>query len=80
MDINECIQNKTFTIKVKTQAKKTRISHIKEHKVVIEVAAPAQQNKANREVIKFFTRLFKRPVRIIKGKTTREKVLQIENS
>lgn len=43
----------------------------------VDVAAPAEDNKANREIIKFFTRLLKKDVRIIRGATGKHKIIQI---
>ena len=41
------------------------------------VAAPPEDNKANIEVLKFFTRELKKKVKLIRGATSKEKVLRI---
>lgn len=45
--------------------------------LVVEVAAPAEDNKANIEIIKFFSRLLKKNVEIKSGHTSKHKVLRI---
>jgi len=45
--------------------------------LIVEIKAPAYDNKANKEVIKFFYKLLKRHVRIKSGHTSKEKVLII---
>jgi len=44
----------------------------------VAIAAPPEDNKANLEVVKFFSKLLKKRVRILRGLTSREKVLRIE--
>ncbi len=43
----------------------------------VAIAAPPENNKANIEVIKFFSRLLKKKVTILRGLTARKKVLGI---
>ncbi len=45
--------------------------------LIVEVKAPAYDNRANKEVIKFFYKLLKRHVRIKSGHTSKEKVLVV---
>lgn len=79
MDISDCIVNNSLTIKAKPNAKKTKITKVENIKIHLDVAAPAEHNKANIEILKFFTKQLKKKVRIIKGKTSKEKVLKIED-
>ncbi len=44
----------------------------------VAIAAPPEDNKANIAVIKFFTRLTKKKVTIVKGLTSRQKMLLIQ--
>ena len=44
----------------------------------VNTRSPAQNNKANREVLKELKRLLKKPVYIVAGSTSRDKVLLIE--
>ncbi len=45
----------------------------------VAVAAPPENNKANKEIVKFFSRLLKKRVRIIKGATGKQKMLAIDD-
>lgn len=45
--------------------------------LIVEIKAPAEQNKANKEVVKFLSKLLKKRVKIKKGFTSKEKVLFI---
>ncbi|OIO63484.1 YggU family protein [Candidatus Woesearchaeota archaeon CG1_02_33_12] len=44
---------------------------------LIDIKAPAQDNKANIELVKFLSRELKKDVKIIKGFKNREKLLRI---
>jgi len=44
----------------------------------VNIKSPAQNNKANIEIIKFFTKLTKKKVRILSGKTSKLKTLLLE--
>jgi len=43
----------------------------------IEIKSPAQENKANLELIKFLSRSLKKDVKIIKGLKSKEKLIKI---
>ena len=43
----------------------------------VNIKAKPEENKANIEIIKFFSRLLKKKVRIIKGLKSREKVIKV---
>ena len=45
--------------------------------LLVEIRAPAEQNKANKEIVKFFTKLLKKHVRIKSGHTSKDKMLII---
>ena len=63
-------------IKVKPNARKTKI--LKEgDELEIAVAAPASDNKANQELIKFLKKKFKKDVKIIRGLTSKKKIIKI---
>jgi hypothetical protein len=66
-------------ILVKTGADETELVGFDDEKKVwrVNVAAPPIDNKANLEVVKFFSRLTKKQVRILSGLTSKEKVLFI---
>jgi uncharacterized protein len=44
----------------------------------VNIKAPAENNKANIEVIKFFSKLTKKEVKIVLGLTSKKKILNIE--
>lgn len=73
-----CINNR-LTIHVKPNAPQTEIisGDIEKHWLKIAVHAPPEDNKANTEVIKFFSRILKKRVGIIQGLTSKTKVLRI---
>ena len=77
--VKDYIINNRFKIIVKPSSKKTEIlDYNKEKKAInLAVSAPAEKNKANIEVIKFFSRLLKKKVVIVSGLTNREKVIKI---
>ena len=60
---------------VKPNSKKTEILELSPLKVAI--AAPPKDNKANIELIKFLTKHYKRPVRIVMGLTSKRKLIEI---
>ena len=79
MNIEKYIQNNSLKIIVKPNAKKNEILGYDESRkaVKIAIAAQAEKGKANMEVIKFFSKLLKKPVKIKSGLTSKEKFLKI---
>lgn len=77
LNLDNHISNGFLKITVKSNAKKTRIVGVDENKnaLKVEVAAPPEDNRANLEIIKFFTRETKKTVKIKKGLTSKEKLL-----
>ena len=65
---------------VKPNSPKTKILDYDESKQAyrVAIAAPASENKANIEVIKFFSKLSKKKVRITNGRTSKLKTLKFE--
>ncbi|MBD3313487.1 YggU family protein [Candidatus Woesearchaeota archaeon] len=43
----------------------------------VNIKAPPEKGKANKEVVKFFSKLLKKKVEIVSGKTSKEKLLKI---
>ncbi len=80
MNITQYLKNSHLSIVVKPNAKETRIIGWDEGKQALraDIAAPPEDNKANIEIIKLFTRLLKKRIRIVKGKTSKSKVLAVE--
>jgi uncharacterized protein (TIGR00251 family) len=73
------IKEKSFRIIVRANATKNEIKGFDTEKGAYKVSIKekAEGNRANIEVIKFFSRLLKKRVRIIKGLKSKEKVLRI---
>ncbi len=66
-------------IYVQPKAKKNEIEGVDEWRgrLKVKVKAPPVEGKANREVVKFFSKLFNAEVEIVKGQTSREKDLLV---
>jgi hypothetical protein len=76
--IEEHIVDGRLNIRVKPNCRKTAVmGWDEEHKALrVDVDAPPEDNKANIEVLKFFSRLSKKKVRIVTGLKSKEKVLE----
>jgi len=79
MDLENYISNSTLKIIVRPNAHSNEITGFDEEKkaVRVNIKAPADKNKANIEVIKFFSKLLKKKVRIKTGLKSKEKILQV---
>ena len=75
--IEQFIENDLLKVVVKTNAMKTEVLGQINGLVKIAVKAPAEGGKANRELVKFLTKLLKKNVEIISGLTSRQKILKI---
>jgi uncharacterized protein (TIGR00251 family) len=71
---------KVISIIAKPNSAKTELLGYDEEKKAfrVNVKAPADKNKANLEIIKFFSKLLKKKVRIKSGLTSKEKLLEAE--
>ena len=69
----------SFKIIVKPNSPKNKIVCFDKSRQVyrVEIKAKPEAGKANIEIIKLFSRLTKKKVRIVKGLTSKEKVLKI---
>ncbi|MFH0869289.1 MAG: DUF167 domain-containing protein [archaeon] len=66
-----------ISVKVKPNSPKTEI--LSEGAVLeVAVAAPAENNRANIELIKFLGKKFKKKARIIRGLTSKNKVVCLD--
>jgi uncharacterized protein (TIGR00251 family) len=63
------------TVRVKPNSPKTRIVSETDSELIVEVAAPAENNKANIELIKFLSKKFGKNVKIIRGLKTKRKLI-----
>ena len=69
-----------ITIRVKPNARKNEVQKIAENQFVVSVTAPPVEGRANEKVIEVLARYFhkpKRSVTIVRGKTAREKIIEI---
>ncbi len=66
-------------IEVKPNKKQFKITSMSKNKLVIETKSPATEGKANKEITSMLKKILKSKVEIIKGKTSKEKTLFIEN-
>lgn len=75
--LNELKNKRSIEIIVKTNKKKTMIVDFDYEKnaYIIEVSAQPENNKANIEIIKYFQRLTKKKVNILKGLTSKKKTI-----
>lgn len=79
MNVKEHIKNNLLSVVVKPDSKKTEILDYDSIKnaVIVSVSAPADKNKANIELIKFFSKLLKTKVSIKSGLKSKTKILRI---
>ncbi|MBU0471814.1 MAG: DUF167 domain-containing protein [Nanoarchaeota archaeon] len=75
MDLERLIVNSRFRVRVFPNAKKNVLKGFKDNIVLVDIAAPADKNKANLEVVKFFSRLLKKKVSIKSGLKSKDKLL-----
>jgi len=80
-NIESYFKNNCLKILVKPNSSSNEILGFDEEKQLLKVSinAPADKNKANLEVIKFFSKLLKKRVRIKSGLKSREKLVCILN-
>ena len=80
MNIDQYIKNDHLKILVKPNSPKTEIVEYDVAKLALKVNVHArpEDNAANIEIIKFFTKLLKKKVRIKSGLKSKEKILLIE--
>jgi uncharacterized protein (TIGR00251 family) len=69
----------TFKITVKAGRSKNKIVGYNEEKdsYIVEIKEKAENNKANIEILKFLKKTIGKEVKIIKGLTSKEKVIRI---
>ncbi len=79
MDLKDFVKGDSLRVLAKPGAKRTEILGYDESRKAlrIAVAAPADKNKANEELLKFVSRHLKRRVAIKTGATSKEKLLKL---
>ena len=80
MNVNDYIINNRLKIIVRPNSSENKMIGYDESRkaVKVNIAAKPEENKANMEVIKFFSRLLKKRVKIKYGLTSKEKLLFFE--
>jgi uncharacterized protein len=68
---------KLLNIKVKPNAPETKIISENSNELVIAVHAPAKDNLANIELIKFLKKYFEADVRVVRGLKSKNKVVRV---
>ena len=73
------IQESTFKVIVRPKSKKNEIREFDEekHAYRVSIKSPAEDNKANIELIKFLSKELKKKVQIIRGFHPKEKIIKI---
>ena len=77
MSIQKYIKNNKLKILVKPNSPKNKIIGWNKEKQALKVniAAPPEKGKANTSIIKFFSKLLKKKVIIVSGKTSKQKII-----
>jgi len=80
MNINSYIKGNHLKIIVKPNSPKTQIKRWDEDRkaLIVDVHAKPEDNKANIEIIKYFSKLLKKKVVISSGLKSKEKILKIQ--
>jgi uncharacterized protein (TIGR00251 family) len=80
MDIQSCIKNGYLKILAKPNSPKTEIKEWDDERKALRVNihAKPEDNEANIEVVRFFSKLLKKKVIIKSGTRSKEKLLKIE--
>lgn len=75
----EIPQDKLLKIIVKPSSPKSEITAVDNERnaLRVNIKAPPDKGKANREVIKFFSKLLKKKVEIVSGMRSKEKLIRI---
>ncbi|MBW2996398.1 DUF167 domain-containing protein [Candidatus Woesearchaeota archaeon] len=75
INLSPYIKDNKLKITVKPNSPKNQIK-IEDNKVKLYIKAPPEKGKANKEVIKFFSKLLKKDIKIIAGLTSRQKLIR----
>lgn len=78
MEVKDYVKNDSLKIIVRSNSRRNELVEFDNVKQALKVNIKAvpEKGKANLEVIKFFNKLTKKQTRIIKGLTSREKLLE----
>jgi len=73
---DQLIKNNSLEIKIIPNSRKNNIIS-KDNKFIIEISQPAENNKANQELIRYLKKITGKEIKIIKGKTSKNKTIKI---
>lgn len=76
-DLLALFNNGKLAIKIRANARENRIVKWENNILYLEIAAPAQENKANKEILKVLGKLLKRKVQFVSGLRSREKIIEL---
>ena len=78
-DVRDYIHRNKLKILVKPNSPKTKITGWDKNKEAlrVDVKAEPEKGKANKEIIKFFTKLLKKKIEITHGLVSKQKLLKI---
>jgi len=77
MSIEEILKKGKFKVIVRPNSNESKITGMENGALKVNISAPADKDKANREIIKFFSKLLKKKVRIKSGLKSKEKILEV---
>ena len=66
-------------VKVKPNSGKQEIEKLSDSKYLVCLKSQPEHNKSNIELLKLLKKQFKKPVKILRGKTSKNKVVKIED-
>ena len=74
------LEDNLLRVIVRPNSPKNEITAVDEQRNALRVSikSPPDKGRANREVVKFFSKLLKKKVEIVSGKKSKEKLLRIE--
>jgi len=74
------IRENSFKIIVKPNSSRNEILYYDKERNAyrVNIKAKSEDNKANIEIIKFFSKLLKKKVRIVKGLKSKKKIIKVE--
>lgn len=80
MDISKLLARDSFLVQVKPKSRETAVVGYDAARdtFLVAVKAPPTEGKANRELERYFTKLFKKPVKLKSGFTSKRKLFVVE--
>ncbi|MEK6952159.1 MAG: DUF167 domain-containing protein [Nanoarchaeota archaeon] len=64
-------------IKVNPRKRETKIIGEKEGILIVDIKGKTENNEANKEIIRFFSKKYGKKVKIVKGLKSRRKIIKI---